>query len=265
MTPLRKRLLFGLGAMLLTLLVAAVAVSAGGALQASAAPPAASPAAKPAGTPATNPKTATQGCMASDFESKLAANLNVPEATLQDAIKKTALQEVDQAQQDGKISADQATNLKNRINNGDFPCMMAIPGKGPQAAPGAGRNPMMMMGQLVDAAAKYLGLTRDQFTQQLQQKGSLQAVLTAQNNPSLTKDGLENALVAALQQDLTSKGVSQDQATTIVNQFKQNFDQIYTSQLGGRGFPFGPTGPRGGNHGPRGPWTGPTTPATPST
>lgn len=264
MTSVRKRLFIGLGALLLTLLVAAVAVSAGGALQASAAPPAASPAAKPAGTPTT--KTTGQGCTASDFESKLAANLNIPQATLQDAIKKTALQEVDQAVQDNRLTADQATKLKDRINSGDFPCIMAIPGRG-QAAPGPGRNPMMM-GQLVDAAAKYLGLTNDQFTQQLQQQGSLQAVLTAQHNPALTKDGLENALVAALQQDLTNKGVAQDQATTIVNQFKQNFDQIYTAQLGGRGgFPLGPLGPRGGNHGPRGPWhpgTGPTTPATPS-
>ena len=267
---MRKRnlMLSAAGAALLTLLVVGVAFTLGrtSGVAAQAAP----------GTPGTRGTPAagkqTQAC--ADFARRLAGNLGVGEDKLRDAFKQTALQEVDAAQAAGRLTADQAQRLKDRINqgNGNLPCFHVGGGKAGQAGqPGkAGQQGRMGVGlsQLLDATANYLGTDRATLMQELRDQGSLQAVAAKHGKDTPDgKAGLEQAMEAALRKALADRGADQARVDQVANQFKQNFDQLYTRnwKQKGRGgsadSPFGdlfdgdftlPAGPAGGFRGPLG-------------
>lgn len=216
--------------------------------------------------------TSTSNC--TDFMNKLAANLKVQTADLQAALKQTLLQEIDAEQQANKITADQAQKLRDRVNqsNGDFCAGLA------GGMPGMHGEGAFVSGKLADAAANVLGISTDQFKQDLKDKGSLQGVAQKYNKDNAdTKAKLESALETALRQDLADRKVAQAQIDQIVSMFKQNFDQFYTGSFGkitmpggmpggmpampGGGMPFGPGGHGNGGH--RGPWNGAPANATP--
>ena len=254
----RKRtvILAAAGATLLLVLLAGAAFTLGrtSGVAAQAAP----------GTPGT-PAAGKQGQSCGDFASKLAANLGVSEDRLRDAFKQTALQEVDEALAAGRITADQAQRLKDRINQGggNLPCFRLGGGKAGQH----GRM-VMILPQMLDAAAGYLGTDRATLLQELRDEGSLQAVAAKHGKDTPDgKAGLEQALEAALRQALADRGVDQARVDQVANEFKQNFDQLYTrnwQRMGsgaGADLPFGDlfdeefpvqAGPAGGFRGPLG-------------
>ena len=264
---MRKRTLFlsVAGATLLLLLLAGAAFTLGrtSGVAAQAAP----------GTPRTSgtPGAGKQGQACGDFASKLAGNLGVSEDKLRDAFKQTALQEVDAAQAAGRITADQAQRLKDRINQGggNLPCFHLGGDKVGQAARGVQRGQMaMILPQMVDATAGYLGTDRATLMQELRDQGSLQAVAAKHGKDTPDgKAGLEQAMEAALRKTLADSGADQARVDQVANQFKQNFDRLYTRNLkrmgpgAGADSPFGdlfdgelplPAGPAGGFRGPLG-------------
>ena len=234
----RTRLLTAAGATLLLLLVAAIAFILGGGRGAAAATSPVSPAGDmtAAGAP---------GLTCGDFQQKLAANLGVGEDRLRAAVKQSALQEADEALGTGRITADQAQRLRDRINqsNGNLPCFHLERGK-----PGPHGRLSLVLPAMADAAAQYFNISRDQLLQDLKDTGSLQGVAAryGQDTPD-GKNGLEQAMEAALRQALTDRGIDAARVDQLANEFKQHFDRLYTRNWKQFGPGAGPGGWFGGS------------------
>src|SRR6266545_3735928 len=87
------------------------------------------------------------------FLDSVAKHLGISSQKLEDATKAAAVDQVDAALKDGKITNAQADELKARIESGEFP---------PFAGPRFGhfhRGGPPLFGEKLSAAADYLGLT----------------------------------------------------------------------------------------------------------
>lgn len=104
---------------------AGVLVAAGAAGTAISAVNAQSPSPSPSAAPNVSPRPAGSPSLAaqqrqSDHINRLAQNLGVTADKLKTALQQTALQEVDAAVTAGNLTAQQAQQVKDRINSGDF-------------------------------------------------------------------------------------------------------------------------------------------------
>lgn len=217
----RKKLTVALSATMLILLLAAGAIGIGASRVAAATPN--------TGTPTT--KTASKSALCADFQAKLAANLNVSQDQLLAALKKTALDEVNAAQQAGKLNATQAQKITARINqsNGASLCRLIAGRRGEHGKMARFHE---LRGALGSAAAQYFGISDQQFMQDLRATGTLQGVAAKYNKDNAQgKAGLEQALENALRQELAKKGVAQTRIDQAATRFKQNFDRLYTRKL----------------------------------
>ena len=278
---LKNRILATVGGAGLTLAIAVTAVTAGGPVGGSAAPMAsASPSPISSPATATGPATTSAGISLGDFgnvafagsagfaaampdpaqcedvQGKLAANLGVTTDQLEAAIKKTLLQEIDEALADGKLTAEQAQTARARVNSATDLCAgfgAHIAGRGDRG--GANGPAIAGGGQIVDsgtyqAVATYFGISTDQLQQDLKDNGSLQAVAAKYGKDTAAgKAALQATILAALKDDLTKRGVPQAMIDRVVAEFTANFDTFYTSKLG-QGLPGGIGGP-GKRQGPR--------------
>jgi hypothetical protein len=290
---MKSRILASVGGVGLTLAVAVTAITAGGPVGGSAAPlasPSSSPTAlSTATTTAAVPGVAFSfgsfGLMANeaafaagdgprgmgdpaqceDVRSKLATNLGVTTEQLQEAVKKTILQEIDEAEQAGTITANQATAARDRVNAMTDFCAnfgMGIAGRGGDR-PAMGGGSRMIGSGTYQAVADYFGTTTEQLRQDAADLGTLQAIAAKYGKDNdAGKAGLKAAIEKSLKDDLTQRGVPQEMIDRIVSEFTTNFDTIYTSQLGG-GMHFGPGGKGNGER--RGPRTSPSPSPTSST
>lgn len=191
------------------------------------------------------------------FVNNLATNLGVTNDALGAAFKKTFVQQIDAAQTAGKLTAAQAQTAKDRVNNANNADLCASIGTGGKGmaggmAGGAGQGGMafgMLQGNLLDTAANYYGITADVLKQELQDKGTLQAVAAAHGKDNdAGKAGLLAALEQSLRTSLTGQGVAADRVEQAVTMLTQSFDHLYTAPLGrfGQGMPGGMPGRHGG-------------------
>lgn len=157
--------------------VVAVGVTAGAATLAQAQPPAAPAAqATPTATPTRPANQGGRGAIMAgridEYLNRLAANLGVAPDTLRDALRQTAIQEIDAAVARGEIPADRAQQFKDRIQSGQRPPL------GPRAGgPTSSRMGGGMMGGIVrdrDALATFLGITRQQLQDEIKGKSLAQ-------------------------------------------------------------------------------------------
>lgn len=173
------------------------------------------------GTP-TAPTTGVQAQQAranpmDAFIKDLAANLNIPEQTLRDALKKTASGELDKLVASGKLTKEQADKIRERIAQGNGSFFMPS-GAGPRGGPGAhpgGAGPMGAgIGIAFDNVAKFLRIdaatlksdlaSGKSLAQEAIDKGStrdaLKQFLITDSNAridQLAKDGKITATIAA--------------------------------------------------------------------
>src|SRR5262245_6859301 len=103
----------------------------------------------------------------SSFMDSLAKHLGISTEKLQDAAKAAAIDQIDAALADGRITKEQADAAKERIQSGDAPLLLGPrfrdggPGFGfgfRDGGPGPGFG-FHHFGQLGEAAADYLGLS----------------------------------------------------------------------------------------------------------
>jgi hypothetical protein len=163
-------------------------------------------------TPTANPAQA--------FLAKVAKNLGIDQAKLEAAVKQAQIQTIDEAQQAGRLTPQQAQAAKDRVNQnpvgfGPFGFGRGGPGHGPgKGGPGGAR----FGGDLADAATA-IGITPDQLRTELQPGKSLADVAAAHN---VTRDQLIQKLVAAqtkrIDDAVTAGRLTPDQA----NQQKAN-------------------------------------------
>ncbi len=110
-----------------------------------------------------------------------AKQLGVTPSALSDALKKALSDRVDAAVAAGRLTKEQGSELKQRIESGEFPLF------GP---PALGFGHFGHFGGL-DAAASYLGLTETQLRDRLDSGKTLAEIAKAENKPV---DGLISAL-----------------------------------------------------------------------
>ena len=183
-----------------------------------------------------------------------AGRLNVSPSELRSALEGAAGDQLDQAVKDGKLTQQQADQIKQRIARYGVP--LGGPGGpgdhgpgfgGPMGGPGHGP-----FGAGLDAAADYLGLTRAQLARQLQSGKSLADVARAQGK---SVDGLEQALVdeakTRLDRAVADRKLTSDQRDQILREVQEHVADLVNGRapgpLGrhdGRGRPGGgPGGP----------------------
>ncbi|MFN8472396.1 MAG: hypothetical protein U0822_09420 [Anaerolineae bacterium] len=212
----------------------------------------------------------------------LATSQNVSQDTVKQAIVTAQKAEIDQAQQAGRITADQATQMKQRIDqeaaNLDLTKPFGGRGFGPGGpqgfAPGAGKaqggqGGFGMMGgpAVLDAAAKALNLTTADLQTQLQSGKTLADIAQSKG---VSQDTVKQAMVSAekaqVDQAQQAGRITADQATQMKQRIDQNAANLdLTKPFGGRGFgPGAMPGMPGGRGGRGAPGTAPQgTPTTP--
>ena len=177
-----------------------------------------------------------------------AKQLGVTPGALTSALKKALENRVDAAVAAGRLTKAQGEELKQRIEAGDLPFF---------GGPGLGMHHHMfgMLGRGLDAAAGYLGLTKDQLRTQLENGKTPAEIAKAQNK---SVDGLVDAMVTDAKQHLDAAvkagRITQKQEESILRDIKTrttDFVNGKAPRFGFRHFDGGP--PRGDDDGFRGP------------
>jgi hypothetical protein len=195
------------------------------------------------------------GSGTSDFLDSVAKHLGVSPQKLEDATKAAAIDQVNADLAAGRITKEQADELKKRIEAGDGVLggpRLGYGGPGGPGKPGGfGIGPGLARPAIANelaAAAKYLGLSESDLRTKLRDGQSLADVAKAQNKDV---DGLKTAILGAAKTDLdkavADKKLTQSQADDIYNGLKSHIDDIVNADVkmlhrggpGGPGFGFG--------------------------
>ena len=155
----------------------------------------------------------------SAFLDSVAQHLGISSKKLNDAVKAAAVDQVDAALKEGRITKAQADELKARIESGDVPLL------------GHGFGLHGHMGVLgfdkLSAAADYLGLTEAQLREKLAAGQSLADVAKAEGK---SVDGLKNAILDAakkkLDQAVKDGVLTQTQADELLDGLKSRIDDL---------------------------------------
>jgi hypothetical protein len=122
------------------------------------------------------------------FFDAVAKHLGISSQKLEDATKAAAIDQVDAALAEGRITKEEADAMKERIQSGDYPPFA------PFLGPGFGhfhRGPPLF-GEKLSAAADYLGLTEAQLRTQLNNGRTLAEIAEARGK---SVDGLKQAIL----------------------------------------------------------------------
>ena len=165
------------------------------------------------------------------FLDAVARHLGISSDRLEDATKAAAIDQVDAALGDGRITQAQADALKERIESGEFPPFF---GPGPFFGSGRffgpfhhGAPPLPLFGERLSAAADYLGLTESQLRQRLNDGPTLAEIAKAEGK---SVDGLTQALVGAAKaklDELVEDGeLTRAQADAMLERLRQHVDDL---------------------------------------
>jgi hypothetical protein len=178
--------------------------------------------------------------MMDEHLSRLAQNLGVSVDRLREALKQTALQEVDAALAAGRITAQQAQEARTRINSGDFPGLHFGIGRG-----GFGGRGFFFA---KDELAQFLGVTEAQLQTELNGK-SLAQVAQAHGK---SRDQLIQFIVTSAQQrlaaDVQAGRITQQQADQRLAELRERVGEMVdrVHQQGQRQGPRGTATPGSG-------------------
>lgn len=179
-----------------------------------------------------------------EFLNAVARHLGVTPQELEDATKAAAIDQVNAALEEGRITEAQADELKERIEAGDVP---------PFFGPGFGffgfhHGPGPGLVDKLSAAAEFLGLEEAELRERLREGQSLADVAEAENK---SVDGLEQAILADAKADLDAavedERLTREQADRIYERLHAAIDRIVTNTFDdrrGRHFFGGPGGTR---------------------
>jgi polyhydroxyalkanoate synthesis regulator phasin len=163
------------------------------------------------------------------FFDSVARHLGISSQKLEDATKAAAIDQVDAALKDGKITQAEADALKQRIESGDYPPFFG-PFLGPKLGPGFGHfhgGPPFLFGEKLSAAADYLGLTEAELRTKLNSGQTLAEIAKAQDK---SVDGLKQALLdeakSKLDQLVKDGELTQDEADAMYERFQSHIDDL---------------------------------------
>lgn len=211
--------------------------------------PAAQASAAPSASPQARPSSAASS-LRNQFLDQLAAELNIGRPALDSAIAAAGSSTVDGAVKQGTLTQAQADALKARIQAGDLAALWGGLG-GPKGGHSLGRVRQAM----IDAAAKKLGLTVEEFRTRLRSGQTLAQLAPANNTTErAVVDAALAATKTALDQAVADGTVTQARADAIYAGLQQRGADLFTWR--GRG--------PGREHRPRSPGASPAPTATPA-
>jgi len=167
---------------------------------------------------------------ASSYLEGVAKHLGVSTDDLKDAMKAAAIDKVDTALADGRLSEDEADALKERIESGDVPPPFFGSFLGPPfdhfpGRPHFGDGLHLFFEEKLSAAADYLGLTENELEQKLNGGSSLADVAEAEGK---SDDGLKQALVddanARIDQAVEEGKITEDEASRLRDGLEERID-----------------------------------------
>jgi hypothetical protein len=178
------------------------------------------------------------------FFDAVARHLGVSSEELEDATKAAAIEQVDAALEEGRITEEQAERLKERIESGD-----GVPFFGPRfgfdRGPGLafgfhgphGSFHMTAPGDQLSAAAEYLGLTVAELRERLGDGQSLADIAEAEDK---SVDGLKDAMLDAIRENLDNAveagDLTREQADRILSHIESHIDEVINGSLEGPRF-----------------------------
>jgi lipoate-protein ligase A len=176
---------------------------------------------------------ASQGSSASPeaFFDSLAEHLGISSEELEDAAKAAANDQVDAALEEGRITEEQAERLRERIEEGETPFLFGSPLFGrPDFGPpifGGVHHGRAIFGMSLEAAAEYLGLTRAELRERLEEGQSLAEIARAEDK---SVDGLERALLddaeAQLDEAVEEGELTREQANEKLESVREKVDDF---------------------------------------
>jgi hypothetical protein len=180
------------------------------------------------------------------FLEDAASRLGVEPGELESALEEAAVARVDAALESGRLTEEQATELKERIRSGQI----GLPGLGFRGGPlgfgGRDEHGLMHAGPgLLEPAAAYLGLEEAALRDRLSEGESLAEIAEAEGK---TVDGLVDALVAAarerLDQALDDGRLDEAELDEILERIRDRVANLVRGDFPGPGR-HGPWGDRG--------------------
>jgi polyhydroxyalkanoate synthesis regulator phasin len=160
------------------------------------------------------------GALRQQFLQDLASRLGVSVDTLQGDIKDSEKALIDQAVTDGKLTQDQANDLKTRIDNGENVQLGKILGNHPKGI-------RRVVNDIIGEAAKVLGLQKSDVTAGLKAGTSLNDIANAHG---MSTADFHTKLLAQVKSDLdtqvASGAITQAQADQAYQKFSNNIDKI---------------------------------------
>jgi hypothetical protein len=186
---------------------------------------------------------------ASSFFDAVARHLGVSSEELEDATKAAAIDQVNQALENGRISDEQAEELKSRIESGEAPWLFGpgffgFRGHAGPGGPGSDHHFLPFLHDKLTPAAEYLGLSEEELLEQLRDGKSLAEVVEAEGK---SVDGLKQAILrgarSALDEAVANERLTQEQADAIYERLQGFIDTLVDGTLPGpRDNDFGPFG-----------------------
>jgi hypothetical protein len=165
-----------------------------------------------------------------------ARQLGVEPRELSDALKQALKNRVDAAVRDGRLTQEQAARLKERIDAGDAPLFALRPGPGFRHHRAHGPFHAKF-----EAAASYLGMTRAELREALEDGKTLAQVARDRNK---SVDGLVNALVANAEEKLAQAVENGDLTEAEKDEMLSGLRERITDLVNGRLPPRFHRGPR---------------------
>jgi hypothetical protein len=180
---------------------------------------------------------ASQTDSRASFLDSVAEHLGVSSEKLEDATKAAAVDQVNQALEDGRITEEQAEALKSRIESGDFeaffgPGLFGMRHGGPEDGQGPGERHVLPFGGKLSGAADYLGLSEAELRERLLEGKSLAEIAEAAGK---SVDGLKQAILdatqAALDEAVAGDLLTQEQADAIYERLQGWIDDLVNGAL----------------------------------
>lgn len=156
-----------------------------------------------------------------------ASQLGIEPSELSEALKQALKNRVDEAAEAGRITKEQADELKERIDADEYPLLFGRRG------PGFGGRQVHM--DVLSNAASYLGLTEAELRDELQSK-TLAEVAKSQGK---SVDGLVQQLVAAqterIDEAVEDGRLTDEQATELGADLRKHMEALVNGELHGPG------------------------------
>jgi AraC-like DNA-binding protein len=162
------------------------------------------------------------------FFDSVAHHLGISSQKLEDATKAAAIDQVEAALKEGRITQAEADALERRIESGDYPPFFG-PLIGPRFGPDFDRPgaPPFFFGEKLSSAAEYLGLTEAELRTKLNQGQTLAQIAKAQGKSVAgLKDAMLKATKAKLDQLVEDGRLTQAEADEMYERFQSRLDDL---------------------------------------